>query len=100
MIKMVIGILIYAFLVSGCALHFLGGPEGGSLVIVPALPLTVELDNDQYFVQNGYYYSYRSDIWFYSESRQGPWLRLPRSHYPKEVRYRRRDMRHHNGQHY
>lgn len=86
--KSVILVIFSAFLVTGCTIGFLGGHRGGSIVIVPALPLMVEIDTDRYYYQNGYYYSYRGDVWFFSESRQGPWRRLPKSHYPREVRYR------------
>jgi len=85
--KTVFVALISAFLLSGCAIGF-GGPHRHSLVIVPALPETVELDADQYYVQNGYYYRYQGNVWVYSSSRQGPWSQLPRNHYPKQIRYR------------
>jgi len=88
-----VGFLISAFLVTGCAIGF--GRHGG-LVIVPALPTTVEVDADQYYYQNGYYYHYDGAVWFYSERRGGPWVDLPRSHYPREVRYRGRDDRNHD----
>ena len=98
--KTVIVALISAFLFTGCAVGFVGGHRGGSLIIVPALPLTVELDADQYYYQNGYYYSCQGNVWLYSESRQGPWVRLPRSHYPREVHYRgQNDRDHDNRQH-
>jgi hypothetical protein len=89
--KTVIVALISAFLVTGCAIGFMGGHHGRSMVIVPALPEMVELDADQYYSQNGYYYMYQGNVWVYSESRQGPWSQLPRSHYPREVRYRGHD---------
>ena len=91
--KMVVS-LISAFLIAGCAIGFRGGHRGGSLVIVPALPVTVELDAEQYYYQNGYYYQYQGSTWLYSESRQGPWMPLPRSHYPKRIHYRGHDERH------
>jgi len=91
MIRSALCFMILAFLISGCTVGFMGGRHGSSLVIVPALPMTVELDTDQPYYQNGYYYSYQGDIWFYSESRQGPWLRLPRSRYPHNVHYRQHD---------
>jgi hypothetical protein len=53
-----------------------------------ALPLVVELDNDGIFFQDGYFYSHRNNIWFFSMSREGPWRRLPRNHYLREFRYR------------
>jgi hypothetical protein len=80
--------MAYMFFVTGCTIGFLGNHPGGSLVVVPALPLIVELDADNYYYQNGYYYSHRGNVWLYSESKQGPWFRLPRSHYPRQVHYR------------
>jgi hypothetical protein len=82
---------ISAFLFAGCAIGF---NRHGNLVVVPALPTTVELDADQYYYQNGYYYHHDGDIWVYSQSRQGPWVNLPRSHYPREVRYRGHEENH------
>ena len=96
--KTVIVALISAFLVTGCAVGFMGGHHGRSMVIVPALPETVELDADQYYSQNGYYYRYQGNVWVYSESREGPWSQLPRSHYPKQVRYKGQDNRDHDNQ--
>jgi hypothetical protein len=80
--------LISALLFTGCAIGF---GRHGNMVIVPALPVTVELNADQYYYQNGYYYRYDGSVWFYSERREGPWVDLPRSHYPREVHYRGRD---------
>lgn len=77
-----------AFLLGGCAVGFLGGSDGNSMIIVPMLPVTVEIDADQPYYQNGYYYEYQGNIWLYSDARKGPWRQLPRSHYPKEVRYK------------
>ena len=86
--KALLGFLISAFLVTGCAIGFMGRHHGEGIIIVPALPATVEIDADQYYSQNGYYYRYQGNVWVYSQSRQGPWSELPRSHYPREVRYR------------
>ncbi|MGA2506467.1 MAG: hypothetical protein ABSF80_03220 [Chitinispirillaceae bacterium] len=94
--KTVIAVLISALLVAGCAIGFMGGHRGRNLIIVPALPVTVELDADQFYYQNGYYYHYDGNIWFYSERREGPWSQLPRSHYPREVHFRGHDNRQHN----
>jgi hypothetical protein len=96
--KVLFGVLILAFLVTGCSIGLMGGRHGG-LIIVPVLPVTVELDADDYYYQNGYYYMYRDNIWFYSEYRQGPWIRLPRSHYPKEVHYRGHEEHEHDKYH-
>jgi hypothetical protein len=89
---------ISAFLVTGCAIGFSGGHRGRSMIIVPALPTIVEIDADQYYSQNGYYYRYQGNVWVYSESRLGPWSPLPRSHYPREVRYKwQKESDHNNG---
>jgi hypothetical protein len=80
--------LVAAFLISGCVIGF---DRRGNMVIVPALPTVVEIDADDYYYQDGYYYSYRGNVWFYGESRRGPWVRLPRNRYPREVH-----IRHHN----
>jgi len=89
--KAIILVVVSGLLLFGCAVGLWGGHRGGGLVIVPALPETVELDADQYYYQNGYYYRYDGSVWFYSERREGPWVDLPRSHYPREVHYRGRD---------
>jgi hypothetical protein len=66
--------------------------RGGGLEVVPILPVVVELDADQpYYEQDGYHYHYADDRWQYSTSRNGPWMELPRSHWPKETRWRGRD---------
>lgn len=64
------------------------GPEG---VIVPLLPSVVVLDVEPFYYYGGFHYHYRSDRWYYSRSRSGPWLDLPRDHYPREVRFKGRD---------
>ena len=89
--KTMIFAAVSAFLFAGCAIGF---NRHGNLVVVPALPVTVELDADQYYYQNGYYYHHEGDVWFYSQSRQGPWVNLPRSHYPREVHYRGHEESH------
>jgi hypothetical protein len=94
--KKVVSIVVGLFLMTGCTVGFVGDREGGHLVVVPALPVTVELDADQYYYQNGYYYNYQGDVWFYAESRQGPWVRLPRNRYPRNVHYKSYDERGHD----
>jgi hypothetical protein len=39
---------------------------------------------------NNYHYHYRNDRWYYSNSRSGPWVDLPRDRYPKEVGFKGR----------
>jgi len=55
------------------------------VVVAPALPVVVEFGAEPYYYQQGYYYYYDNHYWRYSRSRVGE---LPRSHYPKEIRYR------------
>lgn len=80
-------------LMTGCTIGYLGNRHGGNIVIVPALPVTVEIDTDRFYYQSGYYYSYRGEVWFYASSRQGPWVQLPRDRYPREVHIRKHDNR-------
>jgi hypothetical protein len=94
--KRMIVAMILAYLCAGCTIGLMRGHHGDSVVIVPALPLTVELDADQYYYQNGYFYSYRDNVWFYSASKEGPWSQLPRNHYPREVHYRGQNERGHD----
>ena len=84
---MLIAALLTALVLSACIVvpadH---GPPG--MVVAPALPAVVELGPDPYYYQRGYYYYYDNNRWRYSNSRSGPWADLPRSHYPKETRYK------------
>jgi hypothetical protein len=85
MYRMLIVIPFTVLLLSACIVT----PEE-RVVVAPALPVIVELDAEPYYYQHGYYYYYDHHYWSYSRSRSGPWLELPRSHYPKEIRYRGR----------
>lgn len=60
----------------------------GEAVIVPALPTIVVLEEEPYYQHSGYHYHYQNNVWFYSTSRSGPWVELPRDRWPKEVRHR------------
>ena len=90
-----------ALLLSACVV----GPPGrgpgvgiGIDLTVPTLPLIVELGSDPYYNHGGYTYYYNNDRWRYANSRSGPWVDLPRSHYPRETRYRgRQDGRDRDG---
>lgn len=55
-------------------------------VLAPALPVVVELGFSPYYFYGGFHYHYHNDHWRYAPSRSGPWLELPRSHYPREIR--------------
>ncbi len=78
-------LLLAAFMCVGCVLA--AGPRGGGIVIAPHLPIVVELE-DPYYVHGGYHYYHNNDRWYYSQSRGGPWIDLPRDRYPKEVRHK------------
>ena len=62
--------------------------RGSGMVVVPALPVVVEIGAEPYYYQDGYHYYYNNNRWSYSNSRSGPWTDLPKSHYPKEVKHR------------
>lgn len=92
--KSLLALPLAALLLSACVVAPVGrGPGVGVAVgiAVPALPLIVELGSDGYYVQGGYTYYYDNNRWRYAQSRSGPWVELPRSHYPQETRYRGRD---------
>ena len=91
-----------ALLLSACVVapHGRGHAVGvgvGIGIAVPTLPLVVELGSDPYYYQGGYTYYYDNDRWRYADSRNGPWVDLPRSHYPRETRYRGRHDRDRDG---
>lgn len=64
------------------------GPHGTSIAIAPPLPAYVEL-YEPYYVYRNYHYYHHDSRWYYSESRGGPWIDLPKNHYPREVRYKK-----------
>jgi hypothetical protein len=82
-----LGVLLAAFLLAACAVRT---GYRGEAVIVPALPSIVVLEEEPYFHHSGYHYHYQNNVWFYSNSRSGPWRELPRDRYPKEVRFKGR----------
>ena len=86
MSKMRIALPLAILLLGGCVVT-----PADRVVVAPALPVVVEFGVEPYYYQQGYYYYYDNNYWRYSHSRAGPWLDLPRSHYPKEIRYRGRD---------
>lgn len=84
--KMLIVAPLTALLLTACVVAPV--PYDSGLVVAPALPLVVELGAEPYYYQGGYHYYYNNERWSYSHSRSGPWIDLPRSHYPKEIRRR------------
>jgi len=90
--NLILGSLFVAFTLTACVVA--SGPPGyEGTVVVPALPSIVVLGADPYYYHSGYYYYYQNNNWRYSQSRSGPWMELPRSHWPKEIRHRDRDDR-------
>lgn len=86
--NMIVGVAAAALL-AGC---MVASRRGGGLEVVPILPTLVELDfGEPYYVQNGYHYHYSNERWHYANSRSGPWTELPRSHWPRETRWRNRN---------
>ena len=86
MYRMLIVAPLTALLLTACVVS--PSPGGYGVVVAPALPLVVELGPEPYFYQSGYYYYYNNNRWSYSNTRSGPWMDLPRSHYPREIRFR------------
>src|SRR3990172_5862979 len=76
-------LLLAVLLCTGCFVA--AGPHGAGIGIAPPLPIVVELA-DPYYVHGDFHYYYNNDRWYYSRSRGGPWIDLPRDRYPKEVR--------------
>lgn len=73
-------------------------PPGVDVVVsIPLLPPIVELREEPYYNHRGYYYYYDNDRWYYAKSKRGPWVDLPRGHYPKETRYKGKRWQHDQG---
>ena len=86
--RIFLAVLVAAFMLSACVVP---GRRGQGVVVVPPLPSIVVLEEEPYYHHSGYYYYYQNDGWSYSNSRSGPWVELPRDHYPKEVRFKEKD---------
>jgi len=84
----IVATLAASLLLSACVL--VPTDQGPVMAVAPPLPLIVELGADPYYVHQGYYYHYDANHWRYSNSRSGPWAALPRSHYPRETRFKGR----------
>ncbi len=98
--KSLIAAPLAALLLSACVVAPHGRGPGAGVgvgigVTVPTLPLFVELGSDPYYRHGGYTYFYENERWRYADPRAGTWVELPRSHYPRETRYRggRQDRR-------
>ena len=84
--RTVLAVLLVPLVFAGCLM--VPGPRGGGVAMVPLLPPVVVLEAEPYYVHEGYYYYYQNNGWYYSHSRSGPWVDLPRDHYPREVRFK------------
>jgi hypothetical protein len=91
MIRKLVVAPLAALVLSACVV--VPARHGPGMVLAPALPAVVELGVEPYYYQRGYYYYYDNSRWRYSQSRSGPWTDLPKSHYPKETRFKGRDNR-------
>lgn len=83
-----------AFLFSGCAVpangHYSDPYYSSNVVVVPALPYTVNLYERPYYNYRGYYYFYDHQHWYYSKTKGGNWIALPRTHWPRDTRWKGR----------
>ena len=86
--RILLAVLLVAVMLSACLV--VPGRRGHDVVVVPALPTIVVLEEEPYYYHSGYHYYYQGGGWSYSRSRSGPWVELPRGHYPKEVRFKER----------
>ena len=93
MYRMLIIVPLMSLLLTACTVTPAGG---GSVVVAPALPVVVQLGTEPYYQQSGYHYHYSNDRWTYAQARSGPWQDLPRSHYPRETRFKGRSYEHRN----
>ena len=83
-------VLLVAFVMLAACVFVPAGRHGSGVVVVPPLPAIVVLEEEPYYYHSGYYYYYNNDRWFYSHEKRGPWIDLPRGHYPKDIRYKGR----------
>ncbi len=86
--------LIAVSLLTACAV----GPGGlygyrsdDVMIVAPILPSVVVLSIEPFYFYSDFHYHYTHNGWYYSKSRSGPWARLPRNRYPKEVRHERKE---------
>jgi len=86
--KLLLAVPLGMFLLVGCVVG--PGPRGSAVVVVPALPSVVVLEEEPFYFHAGYHYHYLNNQWFYASSRGGPWMELPRDRYPKEVKFKGR----------
>lgn len=95
--KISLATFVLTLLLSACAVVPVGPPGREKVMFIPILPPIVVLGAEPYYYHQGYHYHYRGSRWYYSRSRSGPWLDLPRDHYPKELRFKDRGGHHPRG---
>lgn len=83
-------VLLAAFITLSACVLVPAGHRGPGVVLAPPLPAIVVLEEEPYYYNSGYHYYYNDDRWFYSKDRGGPWVDLPRGHYPKDTRFKGR----------
>ena len=91
LLSIVLVVICAPFMLTACILS--PGPGGYGVEVAPPLPPVVVLDVEPYYYHSGYYYFHQNDRWHYSRTKSGPWMELPRSHWPREIRHRGRDER-------
>ena len=90
--KILISTIVMVFLLMACTVMAMGRRGSGVDVVVtiPVLPSIVVMEQEPYYYHQGYHYHYTNDRWYYSNSKSGPWTDLPRSHYAKEVKHKKK----------
>jgi hypothetical protein len=73
------------------------GHHSDGVMIAPVLPSIVVMEQEPYYYHQGYHYHYTNDRWYYSKSKKGPWTDLPRSHFAKEVKYKKEHWKYDKG---
>jgi hypothetical protein len=91
--------IVMVFLMMACTVMAMGRRGSGVDVVVtiPVLPHIVVMEQEPYYYHQGYHYHYTNDRWYYSKSKSGPWKDLPRSHYAKEVKYKKEHWKYDEG---
>jgi hypothetical protein len=96
--KILIPTIVMVFLLMACTVMAMGRHPGAKVVVtIPALPHIVVMEQEPYYYHQGYHYHYTNDRWYYSKSKSGPWKDLPRSHYAKEVKYKKEHWKYDEG---
>ena len=88
--------LLAVSLLAACAIVPAGRSGHGSsgVMIAPVLPSVVVLGIEPFYFYSDFHYHFTNNGWYYSKERRGPWARLPRNRYPKEVRYEGKGGKH------